>query len=70
MSSAWAPVSALRAVRPAEGTFFFLAGEARSLIPLRRHLRLEKHQRMLLLSVMNMLHQAIGQWMAQTATEK
>jgi hypothetical protein len=29
-----------------------------------------KHQRMLLLSVMNMLHQAIGQWMAQTATEK
>jgi hypothetical protein len=38
--------------------------------PLRRYLRLEKHQRMLLLSVMNMLHQAIGQWMAQTATEK
>lgn len=32
---------ALRAVRPAEGTFFFLAGEATSLIPLRRHLRRE-----------------------------
>ncbi|WP_241722082.1 DUF3156 family protein [Raoultella sp. HC6] len=31
--------------------------------PLRRYLRLEKQQRMLLLSVMNMLDRAIGRWM-------
>lgn len=31
--------AALRAVTPREGTFFFLAGEATALIPLRRHLR-------------------------------
>ena len=33
--------------------------------PLRRYLRLEKNQRMLLLSVMSMLNQAMNQWMQQ-----
>ncbi|MEL0554516.1 uncharacterized protein DUF3156 [Raoultella sp. BIGb0399] len=36
--------------------------------PLRRYLRLEKQQRMLLLSVMSMMHQAVNQWMQETLT--
>ena len=33
--------AALKAIQPTDGTFFFLAGEATSLIPLRRYLRRE-----------------------------
>lgn len=35
------PAGALRGTEPGAGTFFFLAGEATSLIPLRRYLRRE-----------------------------
>lgn len=33
--------------------------------PLRRYLRLERHQRVLLLSVINMINQAMNQWLQQ-----
>ncbi|MDI4702277.1 DUF3156 family protein, partial [Salmonella enterica subsp. enterica serovar Cerro] len=35
--------------------------------PLRRYLRLERHQRVLLLSVINMINQAMNQWLQQDA---